>query len=310
MKVIETIQGLRAECDAARSHDLAVGFVPTMGSFHAGHRSLMAAARAETDFVVVSLFVNPTQFGPTEDLSAYPRDDDGDAETTRELGVDVLFRPSVAAMYPTGVSHTIVHVAGLTTGMCGAARPTHFDGVCTVVAKLFSIVGPARAYFGRKDFQQLAVVQRMAADLDLPVSVVGCPLVREPDGLAMSSRNAYLSPTERACAPVLHAALLSAADLIAAGERRPAVVVAEIGAMVAMQPTVALEYVEVRDAQLLQSFDGPGAELHGSFVVAVAARLGRTRLIDNVVVTISGTAVTVDAGVQATTDRPPTATFP
>ncbi len=304
MRVIETIEGLRADCDAARRTGFTVGLVPTMGSFHAGHRSLIAAARAETDFVVVSVFVNPTQFGPTEDLSAYPRDDDGDAATTREAGVDVLFRPSVGAMYPTGTPQTIVHVAGLTDGMCGTTRPTHFDGVCTVVAKLFSIVGPARAFFGRKDFQQLAVVRQMAADLNLPVSVVGCPLVRETDGLAMSSRNAYLNPTERAGAPALHAALVSAADVIVAGERRPAAVVAEIAANIAMQPVMALEYAEVRDAESLRSLEGPGAELRGSFVIAVAARLGLTRLIDNVVVTISGTGVTVDAGVRATTDGP------
>ena len=310
MKVIETIEGVRAECDAARRHGLTVGFVPTMGSFHAGHRSLMAAARAETDFVVVSLFVNPTQFGLAEDLSAYPRDDEGDARIVRELGVDVLFRPSVDEMYPTGVPHTIVHVARLTDGMCGAARPTHFDGVCTVVAKLFSIVGPTRAYFGRKDFQQLVVVQRMVADLDLPVAVVGCPLIREPDGLAMSSRNAYLTPTERSAAPVLHAALIEASNRIVVGERNAAAIVASIKATIATKPAVRLEYVEVRDAEFLHSLEAPEGRLRGSFVIAVAARVGETRLIDNVVVTIHETAVTVEAGVRPTADRPLTVTFP
>ena len=175
-----------------------------MGYFHEGHRSLMRAARAENDFVVVSLFVNPTQFGPNEDLAAYPRDLDGDAAVAEAEGVDVLFTPTVDEMYPTG-ARTTVHVDGLTAGPLRRQPPGHFDGVTTVVAKLFSIVGPCRAYFGRKDAQQLAVVRRMAADLDLPVEVVGCPLVREPDGLAMSSRNAYLdrrrAPAPPPCSP-------------------------------------------------------------------------------------------------------------
>ena len=184
-----------------------VGFVPTMGYFHDGHRSLMRAARAADDLVVVSLFVNPTQFGAGEDLSRYPRDPEGDAAIAAAEGVDVLFLPEVEEVYPEG-ARTTVHVEGLTDNLCGASRPGHFDGVTTVVAKLFSMVGPCRAYFGRKDAQQLAVIRRMTADLNFPVEVVGCPLVREADGLAMSSRNAYLAPDGRAardgvvaCAP-------------------------------------------------------------------------------------------------------------
>ncbi|MET0276286.1 MAG: pantoate--beta-alanine ligase, partial [Acidimicrobiia bacterium] len=202
MITVTTIAEVRASCDAARRRGARVGFVPTMGYFHEGHRSLMRAARADNDFVVVSLFVNPTQFGANEDLDAYPRDLEGDSTAAESEGVDVLFMPTVAEMYPAG-ARTTVHVDGLTAGLCGASRPGHFDGVTTVVAKLFSIIGPCRAYFGRKDAQQLAVIRRMTTDLDLPVDVVGSPLVREPDGLAMSSRNAYLSSDERRTALVL-----------------------------------------------------------------------------------------------------------
>ncbi|MBK5287603.1 MAG: pantoate--beta-alanine ligase [Acidimicrobiia bacterium] len=291
MNVVESVADLRAQCDAARVAGRRVGFVPTMGYFHVGHRSLMERARAENGLVVVSLFVNPTQFGPGEDLSAYPRDLEADTRVAEAAGVDVLFVPSVDVMYPDGPPRTTVHVAGLTEGMCGAARPTHFDGVTTVVAKLFSMVGPCRAYFGRKDFQQVAVVRRMAIDLDLPVEVIGCPLVREPDGVARSSRNAYLTAPERAAAPGLHAALGAAADRIRAGERR-AEAIRELVASVVEAP-LELEYVEVRDATDLVSLD----ELAGSFVIAVAARLGRARLIDNIVMEVDGAAVEVDDGV-------------
>src|SRR5690349_10375146 len=189
-----------------------------MGFLHDGHRSLMRAARRDTDFVVVSIFVNPLQFGPNEDLDSYPRDRRGDLAQCEAEGIDVVFAPTAAEMYPAGEPRTTVHVAGLTEGLCGAARPTHFDGVTTVVAKLFAIVGPSRSYFGQKDAQQLAVITRMARDLNLPVEVIGCPLVREPDGLAMSSRNSYLSAEERAAALVLSRALTQAADAIRGGE--------------------------------------------------------------------------------------------
>ena len=197
---------------------LRVGLVPTMGYLHDGHRSLMRAARAATDFVVVTIFVNPLQFGAHEDLDTYPRDLAGDLALCEAEGIDCVFSPSVAEMYPRPPL-TTVHVAELTADLCGAARPTHFDGVTTVVAKLFAIVGPGAAFFGRKDAQQLAVVTRMADDLNLPVEVIGCPIVREPDGLAMSSRNAYLSPPDRAAALVLSHALRRAVEAIVSGER-------------------------------------------------------------------------------------------
>jgi pantoate--beta-alanine ligase len=296
--MIATIAELRAATDGVRRDGRTVGLVPTMGFFHEGHRSLMEAARAAHDFVVVSLFVNPLQFGPSEDLAAYPRDLDGDAALAREVGVDVLFHPDVAEVYPDGPSRTTVHVAGLTEGMCGAARPTHFDGVTTVVTKLFSMVGPCHAYFGRKDFQQLAVIRRMTRDLDLPVTVVGCPLVREPDGLARSSRNAYLTPEERAEAPVLSEALFAAADAVQAGERSAAVIVDGVRRCLATTKHVALEYVEVRDADSLE----PVVSVSGAVLLAAAARVGKARLIDNVVITVAGESVEVDRGVRL--DRP------
>jgi pantoate--beta-alanine ligase len=293
MITVEHIADLRARCEAARREGKTVGLVPTMGYFHEGHRSLMRAARTETDFVVVTLFVNPTQFGPTEDLAAYPKDLEGDAAVAAAEGADVLFVPPVDEMYPNGPPRTVVHVAELTDGMCGAARPVHFDGVTTVVTKLFSMVGPSVAFFGRKDFQQLAVIRQMAADLDLPVDVRGCPLVREPDGVAMSSRNAYLIDEERTAARVLSQALQAVAMDASDGERDVRAIETRVGSIVGDQPLVALEYVEVRDARTLERRD----EIGGEVVVAVAAKVGRARLIDNVVLTVDGENVDADLGV-------------
>jgi pantoate--beta-alanine ligase len=265
--------------------------VPTMGYLHDGHRSLMRCARTETSLVVVTIFVNPLQFGPAEDLGRYPRDLAGDLETCTHEGADIVFAPSVAEMYPQP-SATTVHVAGLTDGLCGDHRPGHFDGVTTVVAKLFSIVGPSRAYFGRKDAQQFAVVKRMAADLDLPVEVVACPLVREADGLALSSRNAYLSKDHRRAAPVLFRALRAAADSAIAGERDPQTLTDGIRAVVGTEPDVELEYVEARDAATIE----PITRVDGEVLLALAARLGGTRLIDNVGLSVAGASVSVDLG--------------
>ena len=298
MITLERIDDLRAACDAARREGKSVGLVPTMGSFHEGHRSLMRAARDANDFVVVSLFVNPLQFGDHEDLDGYPRDLTGDTNAAAAEGVDVLFAPSLAEMYaePT---RTTVHVEGVTEGLCGAARPTHFDGVTTVVAKLFSIVGPCAAYFGRKDAQQIAVVRRMTADLNLPVDVVDCPIVREPDGVAMSSRNAYLTPDERGAATVLSRALRGAVDAVTAGERDPARIAAFVQEMVRSEPLVELEYVEARLNDDLEPVD----RLDGRVLLAVAARVGDARLIDNVTITIAGTEVAADLGVTTQTSE-------
>lgn len=293
MITITEIEQLRRDCEQARRSGRTVGLVPTMGFFHEGHRSLMRAARAATDLVVVTLFVNPTQFGPNEDLAAYPRDLERDSDAARAEAVDVLFVPTAAEMYPEGAPLTRVHVDRLTEGLCGASRPVHFDGVTTVVAKLFSIVGRCEAFFGRKDYQQLAVIQQMTRDLNLPVEVRGCPLVREPDGVAMSSRNAYLDADERRAARVLSASLRAVGDAATAGERASSVLETLVRDRVEREPLVTLEYAEVRDARTLE----PRKELDGAVVLAVAASVGRARLIDNVVLTIQGSRVEVDLGV-------------
>lgn len=293
MITIPQIEELRRECEQARMSGRTVGLVPTMGFFHEGHRSLMRAARAATDLVVVTLFVNPTQFGPNEDLTAYPRDLERDSDAARAEKVDVLFVPTAAEMYPDGAPLTRVHVDRLTEGLCGASRPVHFDGVTTVVAKLFSIVGRCEAFFGRKDYQQLAVIQQMTRDLNLPVEVRGCPLVREPDGVAMSSRNAYLDADERRAARVLSESLRAVGDAAIAGERDASALEGLMRDLVHREPLVALEYAEVRDARTLE----PRGELDGAVVLAVAASVGRARLIDNVVLTIRGSLVEVDLGV-------------
>jgi pantoate--beta-alanine ligase len=269
-----------------------------MGGFHAGHRSLMRAARADADLVVVSLFVNPTQFGPGEDLEAYPRDLETDTAVAAAEGVDVLFVPTVVAMYPNG-ARTTVHVDGLTARLCGRSRPSHFDGVATVVAKLFSIVGPCRAYFGRKDAQQLAVVRRLVADLNLAVTVVGCPLVRAADGLALSSRNAYLDDNERRAATVLHRALRTAADAAGDGVRDAAAIRDAAAATIAAEPGVRLDYAELVDAQTIE----PAPRVEGELVLAVAAYVGATHLIDNVRMTATGASVDIDLGAVAEEQR-------
>jgi len=289
---LDTIADLRAACDRARSGGQRVGLVPTMGFLHEGHRSLMRAARQSTDFVVVTIFVNPLQFGAGEDLDRYPRDLSGDLAQCAGEGVDAVFTPSVAEMYPSGRPLTTVHVDGLTADLCGAARPTHFDGVATVVTKLFAIVGTCAAFFGRKDAQQLAVIERLVEDLNLPVSVVGCPIVREVDGLALSSRNAYLTAEQRRAALVLSRALEAAAAVVARGEREASVLIDLVRGLIASEPEVVLEYVEVRAKPELTAVD----VLDGDVLLALAARVGETRLIDNVTISVRGTDVIIDLG--------------
>jgi pantoate--beta-alanine ligase len=236
----------------------------------------MRRAASENGFVVATIFVNPLQFGEGEDLSSYPRDPEGDAAKALSAGVSLLFSPSAEEMYPDGVQ-TSVQVAGVSSAMEGASRPTHFDGVATVVAKIFSIVGKSTAYFGEKDYQQLAVIRTMVTDLSMPIEVIGCPIVREPDGLAMSSRNAYLDETERAVAPVLRRALRAGADAIAAGERDGAAVRELMRAVVAGEPLVELDYVEAADPTTLS----PLARVDETTRLFGAVRIGTTRLIDN-----------------------------
>ena len=283
MIVVRTIAELRAAVNPVRSAGSTIGLVPTMGYLHDGHGSLMARSVSECDGTVATIFVNPLQFGVGEDLDAYPRDLDGDTRRAEAAGVDWLFVPSVGEMYPEPVL-TTVSVAKVSQGLEGASRPTHFDGVSTVVTKLFNIVGACRAYFGEKDYQQLAVVRRMVADLSMAVEVVGCPTVREPDGLAKSSRNVYLGDAEREAAPVLHRALRTGASMIAAGETDPAVVEVAMAAEVATQSLGALDYLAVVDSATLQPLEvcGPTSRLLG------AIRFGRARLIDNVGVPTTG----------------------
>lgn len=289
MRRIETVAELRVALDAERAAGRRVGFVPTMGYLHRGHVSLMHAARTEADVVVTSIFVNPLQFAAHEDLDDYPRDLERDAAMAEGAGVDLLFVPAVQEMYPDpvpgGLLATTVSVAGVSEHLEGASRPTHFAGVATVVAKLFSIVGPCRAYFGEKDFQQLAVVRRMVADLSVPVEVVGCETVREPDGLAMSSRNAYLSPEQRAAAPVVHRALCAGVAAVLAGEQDPGAVRAAIVGVVAQEPLAELDYAEVVRASDLSVPSTLDPEARIDLRVLAAVRFGSTRLIDNLGVT-------------------------
>jgi pantoate--beta-alanine ligase len=283
IEVHETVADARAAIDVARRAGKSVGLVPTMGALHAGHESLIARAASECDTVVVTIFVNPLQFGKGEDLNAYPRSLAGDIFLADENGAAIVFAPSVEEMYGDGVATTVSVRGPLTEVLEGASRPTHFDGVATVVAKLFSIVGPCSAYFGEKDFQQLAVVRRMARDLSMAVTVIGCPTVRDADGLALSSRNAYLEPDERRVAPTLHRALVAGADCVRAGARDAGEVVAAMAGTIAAEPTFELDYAAVVDAATFTTPD----PLTGELRLLAAARLGKARLIDNLGVTVN-----------------------
>jgi pantoate--beta-alanine ligase len=269
---------LRAATDAARQGGAGVGFVPTMGALHAGHRSLLAAARAGNDLVVASVFVNPLQFGPAEDLAAYPRDRAADLAVLEAEGVDLAFQPPDVEMWPAPPDVRLA-VGSLAERLEGLVRPGHLDGVATVVAKLLHLVGPSRAYFGQKDAQQLAVVRRMVADLAFPNQIVACPTVREPDGLAVSSRNAYLSPAERRRATALSRALQAGRAVFEAGGRDPAAVEAAARDLLEDATGVEPDYVALVDPVTFE----PVKQAEPGQVLATAARVGRTRLIDNVI---------------------------
>lgn len=277
MQVCESIAAVRTLVRAARAAGQRVALVPTMGYLHAGHVSLMTAARAQAECVITSIFVNPTQFAAGEDLDRYPRDPDGDLAKCEAAGCAAVFMPSVAMMYPAG-AQTQVSVPALAAPLCGARRAGHFTGVATIVLKLLNIVGPDIAVFGEKDYQQLAVIRRMVRDLDVPVDVVGAPIVREPDGLAMSSRNVYLTPEQRTAATALQASLTIAESRWNAGMRDPRAIEEAARAVIAAAPGAAIEYIEARDAEDLEELEG---EAQRPLVLALAVRFGGTRLIDN-----------------------------
>ncbi|WP_420639038.1 pantoate--beta-alanine ligase [Candidatus Poriferisocius sp.] len=274
--VVERAAELWQHVEGVRRAGGSVGLVPTMGYLHEGHQSLVACSAADNDVTVVSIFVNPLQFAEGEDYGTYPRDLDRDRELCAAAGADLVFAPSTEEMYPQAPITSVV-VQGLNSILEGRYRPTHFDGVTTVVAKLFSMLGPGRAYFGEKDYQQLAIVRRMTADLSLPVEVVGCPTLRAPDGLALSSRNVYLTPEERPAATVLWRSLQAGRDVVTAGSRDPDEVEAAMAAVVAAEPLATADYTAVVDATTLARPEVLAGELR----LLVAARLGRARLIDN-----------------------------
>lgn len=283
MKAVSTIKELREELKSYRKEGKSVGLVPTMGYFHEGHLSLMRRARSECDVVVVSLYVNPIQFGAEEDFKEYPRDFNQDKDLVAKEGADFLFAPSDQEMYPNQ-QLTFVEVAKITEGLCGAHRPGHFKGVATVCAKLFNIVCPNKAYFGQKDAQQALVVKKMVEDLNFNVEMVICPTARETDGLAMSSRNTYLSPKERKQALVLYNSLKLAEDLVRGGERSSKLVKDKMQEIIGKEPKVKLEYLSVYDGRTLEEVDS----LEGETLIALAARVGSTRLIDNIVLRSEG----------------------
>jgi pantoate--beta-alanine ligase len=283
MRLLTQIADTQRALDKEREAGRTVGFVPTMGFLHDGHASLMRRARAENDIVAVSIFVNPLQFAANEDLEAYPRDLDSDLSRCESEGVDVVFHPAAGEMYPETNPFTIT-VGEIGSKLCGRARPGHFDGVATVVAKLFNIAGPCRAYFGRKDAQQLVIIERLVRALNFPVTAVGCEIVREPDGLAMSSRNVYLNGDQRRAALVLKRALDEAAMSIHDGERDARRIAQQMGTRISSEPLAALDYASVVDTETLEDL----TELDGPALLAVAAWVGKARLIDNTTATPAG----------------------
>lgn len=277
--IVKTIEEVRAQVKAWRAEGLTVGLVPTMGYLHEGHQSLIARSVAENDRTVVSDFVNPIQFGPTEDLATYPRDLERDAALCESTGANLIFNPEPEEMYAPDFC-TYVDMDHLTKGLCGKTRPIHFRGVCTVVSKLFHIVQPDRAYFGQKDAQQLAVIRRMVRDLNMPLTIVGCPIIREEDGLAKSSRNTYLSAEERKAALCLSRGLNKGKAAVEAGETDAEKVKAIITAEIEAEPLSRIDYVEIVDWNNLE----PVSSTEGSILAAVAVYIGKTRLIDNFII--------------------------
>jgi len=276
MKIESTVAAIRAQVKEWKKEGLSVGFVPTMGYLHEGHGSLITAARENNDKVVVSIFVNPMQFGPTEDLASYPRDLDKDAAYCESLGVDMIFHPEPEEMYHENFS-SYVDMSVLTEELCGLSRPVHFRGVCTVVNKLFNIVQPDNAYFGQKDAQQLAIIRHMVDDLNMDINIVGCPIIREEDGLAKSSRNTYLSAEERQAALILSKSIKLGKELVEAGETSAKTVVEKMTELINTEPLAKIDYVKAVDGLTMQQID----TVKKPMLVAIAVYIGKTRLIDN-----------------------------
>jgi pantoate--beta-alanine ligase len=282
MKVVRTIQSARRIIQAARNQGKVIGLVPTMGALHIGHISLLKAATKKSDFVVVSIFVNPTQFGPKEDFKKYPRPFKTDLDICEKYSVDLVFAPTTVEIY-SAASLTWVIVEKLTSTLCGKLRPGHFRGVTTVCAKLFNIIQPDVAFFGQKDAQQAVVITRMVTDLNMPLKIIVCPTVREPDGLAVSSRNKYLTANQRADATAIYKSLKKCRELIRAGVNNPKKVTGEMRRVLRQVPSIKVEYAEVVDAETLE----PLNRIEGKVLAAIAVRLGKARLIDNIPVTAS-----------------------
>lgn len=288
MEIVRTIEWMKQISRAARGREHVVGFVPTMGAIHEGHLSLVREAKSRCSPVVVSIFVNPTQFGPSEDLAKYPRPFEADCAALENLGVDYVFAPSADEMYPKGFS-TAVSVDGIGDRLEGRSRPGHFRGVATIVLKLFEIVQPSLAFFGRKDAQQQALIRRMARDLDLDTQIVTCPIVREADGLALSSRNVYLKGEDRRAATILYCSLVALREQIDRGERDIGQLLGTIQAVLASESAVVLDYADIVDAE---NFDKV-MNLRGSCLAVLAAKVGATRLIDNALIEQTGNSFTV-----------------
>lgn len=281
MRFIEHISDVKAVIRTQKRSGKTIGLVPTMGYLHEGHLSLARMSKQDNDLTIMSLFVNPAQFGPNEDFDKYPRDLDGDAQKAESAGVDIIFTPAVSEIYPDGYN-TLVEVSGITERMCGKSRPGHFKGVTTIVNKLFNIVEPDKAYFGQKDAQQAAVIRKMAKDLNMHVEIITCPIVREKDGLAMSSRNVYLNSEERKASLILSTTLFQAVEKIKAGERNKDRIYKHIVSSISSEKLADIDYVEIVDADTLQDINA----IKGRVLVALAVKFGKTRLIDNVVVEV------------------------
>lgn len=282
MEIVKDVREMQVQAGFLRNEGKEIGFVPTMGYLHEGHLTLLRRAREENDIVVLSIFVNPTQFGAGEDYEKYPRDTEGDLAKASEIGTDIAFLPEVKEMYPAGYA-TYANVEGSTERLCGRSRPGHFRGVTTVVLKLFHLVQPHRAYFGEKDYQQLVVVKKMVSDLNLDLQIIGCPTVRESDGLAMSSRNAYLNPQERLSALCLSSSLAKAEELIKGGEKRSQFIINEIYRLIDREPGAQIDYVAICHPETLEDLES----IESRALIALAVKIGPARLIDNRLVKVN-----------------------